>query len=209
MRIEGGGGEPRTGDPFAPDHLIQQPGHVDDPVEGHLPRHLRQRNVGGDEDHPQISGGLHHHEIPSAAQLGDPFGMAGEGDSCQVDRILVHRGGDQRPRLPGEHIERRHGERVIGEFAAARRSLADRQLRKGEASGGTDLRQNAPAPPLRRLGEDRRLAVEAELHPPGEPGIGGGAHRQLRTDSGRISRRHGDDRQGGLHRHHSCPFLVK
>ena len=91
--------------------------------------------MGGHEYHAQSAGGLHHHEVAAAAEFGDALGVAGEGDSGEVHRILVHRGGYDRGDFAGDRILCGEGQRVIGEFAAAGGGLADFQLGERERPG--------------------------------------------------------------------------
>ncbi|MOA16755.1 hypothetical protein D3C78_1369850 [compost metagenome] len=50
--------------------------------------------MSGDQRDAQSSGGQHHHYLGCVGQLGEEFGVAGEGDSALVDHALVHRRGD-------------------------------------------------------------------------------------------------------------------
>ncbi|MCY1272065.1 hypothetical protein D9M70_206320 [compost metagenome] len=50
--------------------------------------------VGGHQGHAQAASGQHHHHLPGCGQIGEKFGVAGEGNARFVDHALVHRGGD-------------------------------------------------------------------------------------------------------------------
>jgi len=86
-------------------------------------RHLRQRQMRGDERDAQFGRGQHHHHVAVRA-LRKKFSVAAEGFARVVDRRFLHRRGDQRIELAGHAAIRRARQRVQHVEGVARIRLA-------------------------------------------------------------------------------------
>ena len=113
MRVEAGDRQARAGDAeVAAQGLGGDQAGVDDGLDGEQAGHLGQRLVDGDQADAQVAGGEHHHrpagavEAGGGGQLGQEFGVAGEGEAGLIERRLGDGRGDQPARLAGEREAR-------------------------------------------------------------------------------------------------------
>ncbi len=186
VRVEAGHRDPRRpAEQPAPETVgqLDRPPHAGDRDRLDGPA---QRAVRGHVNHPQRARHQQHPQVAGPAQAGQHLGLARPRVPGQLQRLLGHRGGDQRVRRPSGQQLHRRPDRLDRGPAARRRSPAHRH-RAGGDQDRTVRGRPVHRPGHRELGQtpDARVGQHAADQFRADPaGITRGDHQARRRFHG-------------------------